>query len=211
MKKANAAAKWAKAKTKNARSRNGSNGEAFHVVERWIARKSWSKARAAIQELLVYHPADHWLWMHLGATYYEQKQYDKALKCCEHAVQLQPDCPLVLWHYAGALHMAGRSSAALSIWTNILNQDVETIAYGEHGEGMDWALQLVNDVHFRMARCYQHLGNLELAKQSYEKYLHNRRHGVRSLYGSSMYGSSVARQQLDIINRELLRRNAMLI
>lgn len=182
MKKASAAAGWAKAKTKSAKSRNGSNGEAFHEVERLLARKGWSKARAAIQELLVFHPSDHWLWMHLGATYYEQREYEKALKCCEHAVKLQPDCPLALWHYAGALQMAGRTGAALTIWTNILNLDLDTIAYDEHGEGMDWALQLVNDAHFRMARCYEHLGNLELAKQSYDKYVHNRSHGVGSLY-----------------------------
>jgi len=46
----------AKAKTRNAKSRNDSNGEAFHVIERLIARRYWSKARAAIQELLVFAP-----------------------------------------------------------------------------------------------------------------------------------------------------------
>jgi hypothetical protein len=94
--------------------------------------------------------------------------------------------------------MAGRSSAALTIWTSLLNLDLETIAHGEHGEGMDWALQLVNDVHFRMARCYQHLGNLELAKQSFAKYVHNREHGVGSLYDVAG-----ARRALVAIDREL--------
>ena len=94
--------------------------------------------------------------------------------------------------------MASRSGAALTIWTSILNLDLETIADGEHGEGMDWALQLVNDVHFRMARCYEHLGNLELAKQSFAKYLHNRDHGVGSLYDAA-----TAQQRLTVIDRAL--------
>jgi len=91
-----------------------------------------------------------------------------------------------MWHYAGSLAMADRVSAALTIWTALLNIDVETIAFGEHGEGMDWALQLVNDVHFRMGRCYQALGENVLARQSFGKYLHNRRHGVASLYETAV-------------------------
>lgn len=113
MKKVSAAASWRRAKTSNGKSPNGSSAEAFHDIERLIARKQWAKARRAIQELLVFHPADHWLWMHLGATYYEQKKYDRALKCAEHAVHLDPDCPLAMWHYAAALYMTGRTSAAV--------------------------------------------------------------------------------------------------
>ena len=48
-----------------------------------------------------------------------------------------------------------------------------------------------------MARCCEHLGNLELAKQSYLKYLHNRERGVRSLYDVHL-----AKERLAAINRE---------
>jgi tetratricopeptide (TPR) repeat protein len=148
MKRANGAAKWGKEKTRNGKSPIGSNGDSVAAVEKLLEKKDWSAAQSTIHEALVFHPSDHWLWMHLGLCYYEQRQYEKGLKCAEHAVQLAPDCPLALWHYAGSLAMAGRASAALTIWTALLNIDLDTVAYGEHGEGMDWALQLVNDVHF---------------------------------------------------------------
>lgn len=186
MKKASGAAKWGREKTRNGGSRNGSSADRFRAIEELLEAKQWSAAKAAIQEAFVFHPGDHWLWMHLGLCYYEQQDYEKALKCSEHAVQLEPDCPLAMWHYAGSLAMAGRMSGALTIWTALLSLDVETIAFGEHGEGMDWALQLVNDVHFRMGRAYQALGENTLAQQSFAKYLHNRAHGVASLYETAV-------------------------
>jgi hypothetical protein len=78
--------------------------------------------------------------------------------------------------------MAGRESAALAIWTILLDMDLEEIAYGECGEGMDWAMQLVNDVHYRMGRYFQWKGEEKQARASFEKYLHNRAHGVGSIY-----------------------------
>ncbi len=152
------------------------------TIERLIKKKQWSRARAALQEALALDPDDHWLWMHLGLTYYEQKKYEPALKCCEHAIRLAPDCALAKWHFAGALAMTGHERQALEIWSSMLQDDVEEIAFGDHGEGMDWALQLLNDVHFRMGRCWQHLGLDDLARQSFQKYLHNRRHRVKSIY-----------------------------
>ncbi len=151
-------------------------------VERLIAEKKWKKARTHIQEEMVSAPADHWLWMHLGLTYYEEKAYDKALICSKRAVELQPNCPLALWHYGGSLYMSGKEEAALAIWTIFLDMDLEEIAHGECGEGMDWALQLVNDVHYRLGRYFQRKRQEDLARASFEKYLHNREHGVTSIY-----------------------------
>jgi tetratricopeptide (TPR) repeat protein len=152
------------------------------TVETLIKRNQWSKARKLIQEELVSTPTSHWLWMHLSLTYYEQKHYEKALQCSQRAVAYKPDCPLALWHYAGSLYMSGSEDAALAIWTLILNNDLEEVAYGECGEGMDWAMQLLNDVHYRIGKYYQHKGQNDLARISFEKYLHNRGHGVGSIY-----------------------------
>jgi tetratricopeptide (TPR) repeat protein len=151
-------------------------------IETLIAAKKWSKARVQIQEELLFDPADHWLWTTLGLTYYEQKEYEKALQCSKRAVELAPNCALVLWDYAGALYMSGQESSALAIWTIILGMEVDEVANGDCSEGMDWALQLINDVHYRMGRYFQHNGELEQARVSFEKYLHNRRHGVGSIY-----------------------------
>jgi hypothetical protein len=78
--------------------------------------------------------------------------------------------------------MNNRESAALAIWTLLLDMEPEKVAYDSCGEGMDWALQLLNDVHFRMARYYLRHGQAEFARTSLEKYLHNRNHGVGSIY-----------------------------
>jgi predicted Zn-dependent protease len=162
-------------------------------IERLIEQKKWSKARALIQEELISAPTDHWLWMTLSLTYYEQKQYEKALECSKVAVQYQPDCPLAIWHYAGSLYMTGHEDAALVIWTMLLQKEPEEVAYEECGEGMDWALQLLNDVHYRMGRYYEWKGITELARVSYEKYLHNRRHGVGSIYETKNVENYLAR------------------
>jgi tetratricopeptide (TPR) repeat protein len=151
-------------------------------IESLLAAKQWSKARALIYDEMLSNPIDHWLWTTLGLTYYEQHKYEKALKCSRRAVELAPNCALVLWDYAGALYMNGQESAALAIWTILLGMDIQEVAYGECSEGMDWALQLINDVHYRMGRYFQHRGQVQLARTSFEKYLHNRRHGVSSIY-----------------------------
>ena len=151
-------------------------------VEKLVKAKKWSKARALIKEELLTDPADHWLWTTLGLTYYQQRQYEKALECSKRAVALAPDCALVLWDYAGCLEMAGRDHEALTIWTLIRQMDLEDIAYGECCEGMDWAMQIDNDVNYRMGRYFQRHGDREKARESFKKYLHNRAHGVGSIY-----------------------------
>src|SRR5438270_10079747 len=111
------------------------------TIKQLLAAKQWKKARALLQDELLKAPTDHWVWTTLGLTYYEQRMYEKALKCSKRAVELAPDCPLVLWDYAGCLSMNGRESAALAIWTLLLDMDLEEVAYGECSEGMDWAMQ----------------------------------------------------------------------
>jgi tetratricopeptide (TPR) repeat protein len=151
-------------------------------IDKLVAAKKWTKARASIMDKLLGAPTDHWLWTTLGLTFYEQRRYDKALQCSRRAVGLAPDCPLVLWDYAGCLSMCGQEDSALAIWTILLGMELEDVAYGECAEGMDWAMQLINDVHYRMGKYYQWKKNPEQARVSFKKYLHNRAHGVGSIY-----------------------------
>ena len=110
------------------------------------------------------------------------RTFEKALKAAEHALHLAPNCSLVLWHYAGALTMNVREFEALEVYEKMRTMDMDEAAYGEHGEGMRWAMQLMNDVHFAMGSLYHWLSEDEKAKISFGKYLHNRQHGVRSIY-----------------------------
>ena len=152
------------------------------AIEKLIAAKRWKQAQALLQDELLASPSDHWVWTTLGLTYYEQHMYENALQCSKRAVELAPNCPVVLWDYAGCLYMTGHESAALTIWTVLLDMDLEEVAYGECGEGMDWAMQLLNDVHYRMGRYFQRKGDTAQARESFEKYRHNREHGVGSIY-----------------------------
>jgi tetratricopeptide (TPR) repeat protein len=181
-KKAKGVNSWAKARTKRDKLPTGTKGKGPSRIERCLAEKNWKEARSFIQDELLFQPMDHWLWMTLGLTYHEEQEYEKAVQCSKRAVQLAPNCPLALWHYAGSMDMAGDGSFALPIWMMLLRMEIEEVAYGEHGEGMDWALQLLNDVHYRMGRYYQRIGKNELAKESFQKHLHNRAHGVGSIY-----------------------------
>jgi tetratricopeptide (TPR) repeat protein len=180
--KANAGSSWGKAKTRNGSNRTGSSGETTAKIERLLARDRWRQARSLLQEELVFAPTDHWVWMMLSLTYYEEKHYEKALACSQHALELKPSCPLALWHYAGPLYMTGQEQAAAAVWMLLLNMDLEEVAFGDCGEGMEWALQLVNDAQYRLARYYQWEGDHERARASFQKYLHNRAHGVTSIY-----------------------------
>lgn len=179
---ANVAKSWGRAKTRNAKSPIGSRDKAVRTIERLLAAEKWQEAQALLHKELLHAPTDHWLWMMLSETYYEQFEYETALECAKRAVELAPQCPMALWHYGGCLSMTGQERAALTVWTLLLNRNVEEVGYGECGEGMKWALQLLNDVHFRMGRVHQFLGEDSQARVSFQKYVHNRAHGVGSLY-----------------------------
>jgi tetratricopeptide (TPR) repeat protein len=184
---------WAKAKKRRGKVPTGTKGKTMTAIERSLAEKNWKEARALIQDELLFQPMDHWLWMHLGLTYHEEHEYEKAVQCSKRAVQLAPNCPLALWHYAGSLDMAGQGASALPIWIMLLSMDIEDVASHDHGEGMDWALQLLNDVHYRMGRYYERIGKKELATESFRKYLHNRGHGVGSIYDLSAAEDSLSK------------------
>jgi tetratricopeptide (TPR) repeat protein len=179
---ANAASAWPRAKTKNGRIKTGSSAKQSRTIQRLLAAEKWQEAQQLLHRELIHAPTDHYWWMMLSETYYEQFEYDTALECAKRAVELAPQCPLALWHYAGCLSMTGQERAALSVWALLLNRDLEEVAHGECGEGMKWAMQLLNDVHYRMGLIHYFLGEDALARISFEKYLHNRRHGVGSIY-----------------------------
>jgi tetratricopeptide (TPR) repeat protein len=75
-------------------------------IEKAIIRDEWLLARRLITEALVRKPQDHWLLSRLALTYYEQRQYRRALNYELKALQIEPYCPLAIWgcgntRYAG--------------------------------------------------------------------------------------------------------------
>jgi regulator of sirC expression with transglutaminase-like and TPR domain len=120
-------------------------------IESLIRRDRWVEARRAIRSQLRTDPDNHWLVTRLGLTYYEQRQYARALEYSARAVTLAPNCPLALWDHAGALQMLGRHTAAGQIYRRLIRRGVKRIANGKCGEGLARARGLVADCHLRLS------------------------------------------------------------
>ena len=140
----------------------------------------------------------HWWLTKLSSVYYEERRYRKALSLAEQAFQIAPRCPLVLWDYAGALEMVGREEEALSIWSELCQKSIKTLAHGKCGEGTRWAKALRNDCRFRIADVYRHQDNLQKARLYFLLYIRKRREGV-----GSIYTQRDAKKKLDDIQKKL--------
>jgi tetratricopeptide (TPR) repeat protein len=151
-------------------------------IEERIAEEDWPGARKLIRAELKRTPNSHWLLTRLGLTYYEQRQYARALQIEERALRISPGCPLVLWDYAGSLQMLKRHAEAVVIYSRLIRQGARSIAYGECGEGLAWARGLVVDCHYRRGESYRALGRKRAALADLVKHLDGRGPGCRSIY-----------------------------
>ena len=89
-------------------------------IEELIDSEEWTAARREINAALKKHPDDHWLLTRLGLTYYEQHRYQKALEIEEKALKISPECPLVLWDYAGTLQMLDQHKKSIKVFQKIM-------------------------------------------------------------------------------------------
>ena len=151
-------------------------------IEKLIAAENWKDARKLIRAALRKEPDSHWLLTRLGATYYEEFNYEKALFHSGQALELAPNCPLVLWDYAGALDMLGRTKEAIAIYKKLVKRGVEAIAYDDCGEGLAWARGLVADCLYRLAQCYDDAGRYKDSLDYYYQHIRLRGPGCRSIY-----------------------------
>lgn len=157
-------------------------GKRLDPIEVAVRRNDWLGARRMILKDLPANPRSHWLLARLSLTYYEQRNYRKALQIAQKALSISPKCPLALWECAGALQMLGRHREALSVYRRLVRRGVEAIANGECGEGRARACGLVADCHFRMSRSLDALGHRQAALTALEKHLDLRGPGCRSIY-----------------------------
>src|SRR5687768_1235920 len=99
-------------------------------IEKLIDAEDWKAARKLIHAALRKEPDSHWLLTRLGLTHYEERNYRKALLYDTQALELAPNCPLVLWDYAGTLDMLGRNKEAIAIYRKLIKRGVDKIAQG---------------------------------------------------------------------------------
>lgn len=142
----------------------------------------YSQAREILFKLLKNEPDSHWILSRISSTYYEDRNYKKALVFAERALEIAPDCPMVLWDYSGVLDMLDDTKKAISIWKYLLSCSVEQIAFDECGEGIRDAKSLHNDCRFRIGTSYKDLNQKKLAIKYLKLHLQNRQRGLPSIY-----------------------------
>lgn len=159
-------------------------------IESCIAAGRWRRARRLILEEMKADPENHWLLTRLSTTFYEERNYAKALEISRTAYTISPKCPLVLWDYAGALEMAGKEHEAIGMWNSMLRRGVQSIAKDKCGEGVQWARSLLNDCRYRLAVAYLDAKQYALAERHILAHKARRRTGLSSCYTAK----DVARQ-----------------
>jgi len=104
------------------------------------------------------------------------------LKLHEQALALDPDCPLALWDYAGALDMLKRCSEAEAVFSQLLARGLEAVAHGTCGEGIEWTRALFADCEYRRASCLRKMGAIVQAREAMEMHHTYREAGAESIY-----------------------------
>jgi len=139
-------------------------------IDQLIQEEAWDRARAVIERELQKEPNSHWLLTQLGETYYEQRQYKKALHLLLKSLDIVPDCPLTLWHLAGTLDALGDSSEALRLYAWILKSN-RTPQDDPCWESKSWSDALKTDCVFRIAVCFRHLNHKDKAASCFQRYV----------------------------------------
>jgi tetratricopeptide (TPR) repeat protein len=155
---------------------------AWKQIESVIWRENWTQARRLIRVWLRRCPSNHWLLTRLGLTYYEQRQYRRALLYHRRAMRIAPHCPLVIWDYAGTLDMLGRKREALALFRRLLDRGEQRLAFGSCGEGVQWARSLITDCFYRVAGILEEQHQRKRALSAYKEHLARRKRGARSIY-----------------------------
>jgi tetratricopeptide (TPR) repeat protein len=150
--------------------------------DRLCKGKKWEEARTILLNWLRDDPHNHWVLTNIGETYYEEKNYNKALEYEEQARREQSNCPLVLWDMIEALFALGRDEHAFQICKTIIHRGANRIAYGECGEGIRWARSLVNDCQYILGLIYASRDDFALASKYIKTHISKRNRNCVSIY-----------------------------
>jgi tetratricopeptide (TPR) repeat protein len=166
-------------------------------IERLINEENWDEARRQIEMELELTPDSHWLLDRLSVTYYEQLNYKTALKIIKKAYKLSPNCPLVLWDYAGTCDAVGDHAGAVRLYSHIIVNYPEN-AGDTCNEGDIWIQSLVLDCFYRLAISFEKMANPQQAKWFVEGYI---RICKSHLELQSIYNVAIAKRYLDRLTK----------
>ena len=116
-------------------------------LESLKSESNWTGMIRMLKRYAMRYPNEYYIYQQLAATLYcdSVSQFKLAYKYAERAMIIEPDDDLNIYTYACALYYVGQLDKSLEYFTKIINKDIHEIAYGEHGEGVRYAKQLIND------------------------------------------------------------------
>jgi tetratricopeptide (TPR) repeat protein len=156
--------------------------ERSRILNDLFKANKWIAAREVILEWLKQEPDDHWALTRLSSTYAEEGNFVKALELIEHALKIEPRCPLALSDYTEALYMNNRHDEAIRICKNLIRRGAKRIAYGKYGQGIRWSRSLINDRRYTLGLLYGSLGEYHLAAKFIKLHIANRNGNCPSVY-----------------------------
>lgn len=146
-----------------------------------FARSEWVKARRFLEAERKRDSQDHWVLTQLGVTYYEQRRYAKALQLFRTSREIVPDCPLTLWHLAGALDSLGKHTDAMKIYAWLWRSKTSA-EQDPCWESETWAQALKTDCVYGLGVCLQHLAKKNEAERFFRLYLNLLLSGSDGMY-----------------------------
>lgn len=90
-------------------------------------------------------PHEYYLKTLLAEYLIDLGKYEESLRYSHKAYSQEPSDMLVVYDYGNALYHNGKYKEAIEILEVFRETDLNVIAYGDHGEGMQWAKTLVRD------------------------------------------------------------------
>ena len=138
---------------------------------------NWTGMIRMLKRYAMRYPNEYFIYQQLAATLYidSVSQFKLAYKYAERAMKIEPDDDLNIYTYACALYYVGQLDKSLEYFTKIINKDIQVIAYGEHGEGVRYAKQLINDSVYMAGVVCQDMHRYNEAKDYFMRYLESKK------------------------------------
>ncbi|MCI0641954.1 MAG: tetratricopeptide repeat protein [Gemmataceae bacterium] len=155
-------------------------------------RSEWERARQLLEKARDKNPASHWVLTQLGVTYYEQRRYEEARQLFAASLELVDDCPLTLWHLAGALDALGKPARAKRILEWLLECNISP-EQDPCWESKEWSDALKADCVYRLGLCFEKQGAKRKAEQCYRQYLNLLLLGIEGVYSTDEVARRIQR------------------
>lgn len=155
-------------------------GEQFQEQYNSIIKNSSSiEISEFLKSYLIKFPDDYYILTELSSIIVSSDK-EEALKYSIKAFEIEPNDYLVKYNYAKVLIANGDNLLAIKLLRQILNADIDDIAYGIHGEGLKYAKHIINDSIYLIGISYLNCRKYKTAYKYLFKHLENRQKGIYS-------------------------------